>query len=474
MTAVSNLTRLEPHDYQEEAIVQVLRDKHVLVKAGTGSGKTLVGVEAVLRAEPKVTMIIAPINTFTGWRKTFARQSDGAVEVRYVDQRKDGKQAHEDLALGVPGVYFVGVERMRKQSWAGWDIDFIIWDECHRGVNRKSATHKMAMTQKPEYAISLSATPWGNKVEGAWAVGRWLWRNKDQVDNSFWRWASDYLTEERDEYTYKKFGGEKIPGSIMREFPSVVQMPNAYNEKPVIHEVEVELNPTQRKHYLEMEKAAITFLEDNPLIAELPSTKYIRLMEMTLATPSVKQEWIRKKNPDTDEWEDVWGDIVYFEDNAKSSKADAVLEIIEDIQAERKEPVLIFTHSRKFATFLAKRLQSKGHNARQFIGGMSKAEREWKLDHFGVEYDVLVAVVSTLAEGVDQLTEHCANEIWCSVSDSKVINFQAAGRLSRQGQTRTVNRWVLQAVGTIEVDKQKGRLALDQSILDASYGEVPA
>lgn len=469
---MQNLAPLVPHDYQAEAIEVVLRDKHTLVKAGTGSGKTLVGVEAVLRSEAKVTAIIAPINTFTGWRKTFARQTGGTVEVRYIDARKEGKKAHEDLANAVPGVYFVGVERMRKQAWRGWKLDFVIWDEIHRGANRKSATHLMAMTMKPEYALGLSATPWGNKVEGAWAIGRWLWGAK--VDRSFHRFATTYLYSGYDPevpHSKYKYLGEVVPGSIIRDFPSVVQMPNAYNEKPVIHEVEVVLNPTQRKYYAEMEETAIAWLEANPLVAALPSTKYIRLMEMTLASPSVKQGWVRKKNADTDEWEDVWGDIVYFEDNAKSSKADAVLEIIDDIQAERKEPVLIFTHSRKFATFLAKRLQSKGHNARQFIGGMGKDERDWKLENFGTEYDILVAVVSTLAEGVDSLTEYCANEIWCSVSDSKIINFQAAGRLSRQGQTRTVNRWVLQAGDTIEVTKQKGRLVYDQSLLDESYGD---
>lgn len=469
---MQNLAPLVPHDYQAEAIEVVLRDKQTLVKAGTGSGKTLVGVEAVLRSGAKVTAIIAPINTFTGWRKTFARQSEGAVEVRYVDTTKAGKQAHEDLAVGVPGVYFVGVERMRKQAWQGWEIDFVIWDEIHRGVNRKTATHKMAMTMKPEYALGLSATPWGNKVEGAWAVGRWLWRAKEAVNHSYWKWCTEYLVEVKDPYTFKAYGGEKTPGRILKDWPSVVQMPNVYNEKPRVHDVEVTLNPTQAKHYREMEKAAITFLEDNPLVAELPSTRYIRLMEMTLATPSIKQDWVRRQNEDG-EWEKVWDDVVYFEDSAKSSKADAVLEILEDLHAERNEPVLIFTHSRKFCTFLAKRLQSKGYNARQFIGGMSKDEREWKITKFGREYDVLVAVVSTLAEGVDELKDTCANEIWCSVSDSKVINFQAAGRLSRQGQTRTVNRWVLRALDTIET-KQSERLSYDQSLLDASYGMEPS
>ena len=85
---------------------------------------------------------------------------------------------------------------------------------------------------------------------------------------------------------------------------------------------------------------------------------------------------------------------------------------------------------------------------------------------------MLVAVISAVAEGTDGMQDVCANEIWASVSDNKVLNQQARGRLSRQGQKRLVNRWVLRARGTIELDKQHPRLVADQQVLDESYGEA--
>lgn len=463
---MQNLAPLVPHLDQETAIEQILRDKHTLLKAGVGAGKTLCAVEAILRAGTKVNLIVAPLATFTGWNKTFIRQ--GGTPVRFIDTRKAGKQAHEDLASGVPGNYFMNTERMRVQSWAGWDLDFVVHDECHRASSRKSLSFKMLMTMKPEYAVSLSATPFGGKVEGSWAIGRWLWRKKEEVDTSFWRFCSDYLIEVKDPYTFKAYGGERVPGKILSDWPSVVQMESVYNAAPVIHEVEVTLNPTQRKHYTEMEKAAITWLDENPLIAELPSVKYIRLLELTLATPSIKQDWIRRKNEDG-EWERIWGDVVYFKEDAKSSKADAVKEILDDLHIEKPEPVLIYTHSRKFATFLALRLQKQGFRARQWVGGMPPEEATWKLENFGKEFDVMVATLPAIGEGTDGLQHVAAHEIWCSVSDRLILNEQARGRLNRQGQERTVNRWVIRAQETIEL-KQHDRIKYDQSVLDASYG----
>lgn len=474
MLAVKNstLTRLDPHPEQEAAIEQIVRDKRTLLKAGVGAGKTLCAVEAILRAETKVNLIVAPLNTFTGWSKTFLRQ--GGTPLRFIDTRKAGKEAHQDLALSVPGNYFMNTERMRTQSWAGWDLDFVVIDEVQRISNRKSISYKMALTMKCEYALELSATPFGGKVEGSWSIGRWLWRQKEVVDTSFHRFATHYLYSAydiSDPHSKYKYAGEREPGRILRDWPSVVQMESVYNELPVIHEVEVALNPTQNKHYRDMEKAAITWLEDNPLVAELPSVKYIRLLELTLATPSIKQDWIRKKDPDTGEWEKVWGDVVYFKPDAKSSKADAVEEIIGDLHTEKPEPVLIFTHSRKFATYLAMRLQSKGIRARQWVGGMSPEEQLWKMENFGREFDVMVATIQSVAEGTDGLQHVCAHEIWCSVSDRIILNEQGRGRLNRQGQERTVNRFVIRAQDTIEL-KQHDRIKYDQSVLDASYGEV--
>lgn len=778
------LQPLVPHAYQTSAIEQILDHKQTLVYAGVGSGKTLVGVEAMLRAETAVNLIVAPLNTFRGWQKTLQRQ--GGKELQFIDARKVGKEAHRQLALGVPGYYFMGTERMRTQAWASWKLDFVIIDECfvagtkietpegqrniedlrigdvvygydhdndrvvattvrnlmqresstimpngatvnhpywvedvgyiplgdvtredylyefkeagssqdsprvqklrgdlllsrmedaplreelcsenkvagesttgksaeggsqtilsvrswagkvfcaleaalaktriprkgqgtderkqsykqprnyqkgignqatersylqtpdgrewnwidlsredvvrssrvgntvlskdwpeegqrvslplqagrsksgiadwsrvrwaeplstytegtgreenassrgtgldyleileprnrerfgrvliqsagasqtvynietgtgnyfaggmlvhncHKLSNRKSKTFKMAKTMKALYRVGLSATPAGNKPEGLYAVGKWHWPKT--IPNSFVKWAQEYLYPEYNPFSqFNDWGAEREPGTIMKDFPSVARMPSSYTGKPAIHDIMVELNPTQRKVYKQLEGEAIAFLEDNSLmVVDLPSTLYIRLIETTLATPSVEKV--------VDEESGEVKDKIYFKPDAKSSKADALLEILSDLPPQ---PVLVFTHSRKFAEFLTQRLVSKNYSAKAFVGGLGAQERLDLLDGFGKTFDILVATIPAIGEGTDGIQDVCATECWMSVSDNNVLNTQAKGRLSRQGQEKLVNRYVLRAQGTVE-EKQAGRLALDLSILEES------
>jgi superfamily II DNA/RNA helicase len=247
-------------------------------------------------------------------------------------------------------------------------------------------------------------------------------------------------------------------------------MKSVYTDKPVIHTVEVDISATQRKHYKELEEEAITWLDNNPLAIDIPAVLNMRLRQICLAVPSVRQDWVRKKDKETGLWMDAWGDVVWFEDDAKSTKIDVVKEILSDLHAEHPEPVVIFTDSRVFATICTKQLQAAGYRARQFVGGMSTEEREWKKTQFGKKFDVLVCTLQTVAEGTDGLQHISANEIWVNVSWSPLINTQGAGRLSRQGQKRQVNRWMILAKDTVEV-KQVGRLRSSQQMLDEGYGD---
>lgn len=451
------------HDYQREATDQILRDKKMLYKASTGAGKTITAVTAMHEAGTEVNLIVAPLNTVKGWRDTLTRQQVG--ELRFIDNRKAGKEAMYDLLNEVPGYYFMGYERARTLHWAKIRVDFVVFDEVHRASNHKAVTHKMMRTLKhSEYTVALSATPAGNKPAGLFAVARTIWDNPFG-HGSYWRFCSDYLKEEYDPFSFRntKYTSERVPGQIMKDLPSVLQIDKSFKGELAVHEVEVTLNAQQRRVYKELEEDSIAFLEDNPLIAELPAVKYLRLMECTLATPSVEYG--------IDEFGEPTQHI-YFEENAKSSKADAILDILSDLNAEKPVPVVIYTHSRKFADFLTTRLNSKGHRARAFVGGMKSDERISMIEDFGKEYEVMVATIASISEGTDGLQHVTNHEIWASVSDQHILNYQAKGRVHRNGQEKIVNRYFLRALDTLESTKQAGRLAETARVLEATYSGV--
>ena len=451
-----------PRPEQEDAIQEILATKRHLCRAERGAGKSLIGVEAVLRSGAGVTLCVAPLNTRSGWENTFARQSGGESVFHFIDSTKAGKAAFEQLAEGVKGIYFMGWARFRMYSWKDIPIDFIIYDEVHAGSNRKTGTHKaMKSALHAPYHLGLSATLSGNKVEGQWAIQHCFWPDKE-ITPAYWSWVTRFLNTTLDPYQGKKINGERVPGTVWAVLPSKSAFASPFQAEPIIYNIEVDLLPAQRKVYDRFEKEAVAWLGERPLVADLPAIHLLRLRQICLAVPSIRDVW------KTIDGVEELVEEVYFEDDAKSTKADAVIEVLSDIYVVKPEPVLIFTHSRKFATLLAKRLQAKGYNARQFIGGMSREEREWKLEAFGTEYDILVATVASIGTGTDGLQDVCNIEFWVSLDDNRLLNKQALGRLSRPGQKKTVLRYNFLARNTVEV-KRLAQMESDQSQLDESY-----
>lgn len=474
-----------PRPEQTEAIGAVLRDKSHVCRGETGGGKTLVGVEAVLRAKAKITIVMCPLTTFGSWRKTFERQSRGRVSPLVIDSSKAGKQAFEALAGREPGVYLMTWERFRMYDWSAMPLDFVIGDEVHRASNRKAVTSEaLWSTRNVPYKLGLSATPWGNRIEGAWSVLVWLWWGRDEVvgkNQSFWNWVSVHMTTKKDQYAGKKVVGEREQGTVWDSVPSKSYFPSPFQTEPIIHEVEVELTAFQRKLYDRFEEEAIVWLEEHPLIALTGGVQRGRLREICLAVPSIREVW--KKIPDDELFDEKWEQFeveerengvyalveeVYFKDDAKSTKAEAIIDKLGDLYAGEPYPVLIFTHSRKFALMLTARLQAKKFRAEAFVGGMPTSERDRLLKGFGPDFDVMVCTISSIGTGTDGLQDVCWTEFWVSLEDNRILNEQTIGRLSRDGQTKTVQRFLFMAKDTVEV-AQKGKLEADQAQLDGSF-----
>lgn len=468
------MDKLQPYEDQRAAIDYIVATKAVLLKAPTGAGKTLVGVQSALEAGAKTILCIAPLNTISGWQRTVEAQSEDTMPFHVINSKPKGKQAHGALLSGTPGFYIIGREYFKRFGWSSMKrADFVIFDECHGASNRNSLMFKMLKTAKAPYKLAMSATPAGNKVEGLWSLARWLYPEK--TPRGFWNWITEFFETEKNPYADSEHSSplvtqERRPGAVWASLPGKYRMKSVYKADPVIHYIDVEISREQRRIYNELEQESIAWLDDHPLAVDLPVVLNLRLRQICLAVPSVKQDWIRKQDKDTGDWDKVWGDVIYFEDDAKSSKIDTALELLVDLHAEKPEPVVIYTDSRIFATILTKRLQSKGYRARQFIGGMSELERAWKIENFAVLFDVVVATIPTVAEGLDGWQFVSATEIWANVSYNPLLNTQAKGRLSRTGQTRTVNRYMLRAVNTVE-SKQHSRLKSSEDLMNASLEE---
>jgi hypothetical protein len=429
---------LTPTTEQAKAISKIASEptRAALNGSTMGAGKTLISVEVAKRIGAETILLIAPLGTRLGWKVTFERQGV-TLPFKWINSTKDGKKALDDWDWQLPGIYFVGVEYFTRKGWVGgkrtstWSKkpDLIMFDEVHRSQNRNSKTYRTLKQVTGGFKLSMSGTPTGNKFEGAWAVTRWLW--PELITPSYHGWVGEWCKTEYDHFApgNRRVIGELNPGAFFNSLPCYIRIES--NVKVGLEEDirYVELTPAQRKAYNQLEKDMIAWVEGNPLVVEFPITLRARLRQATLGMFSV----------------DADGEVT-FPDDCKSSKIDAMFEILEE--DFDNEPALILTDSRKFADVVVARL---GSEAAAWHGNVSQADREDRKKKFidgNIRY--LVAVTSAIAEGVDGLQHATRNILWLSRSDNRLLNEQAMARVLRQGQKKQVCSVEIIAVDTYD------------------------
>lgn len=390
-----------------------------------GTGKTVVTIEVAARLEGEVRLIVAPLFTKYSWESTIKKQYPEAV-VRFINSKKEGKAAFADFLAGVPAWYVIGREYLASKNIREAVvkhqnvIDFLAYDECAKWANRKSVGFRQLMKKLSKmrgYKMALSATPAGNKFENMWAITRWLW--PDKVPLSFWGWVGEWCETETDYFAGVQVRGEKVPGAYVSQLPCYVRLEKDFGE-PFEDTIEIDLSPRERKIYDEFEKYLIAWIGDNPLIAQFPITKRLRLRQMTLGEVSI--------DPETDE--------VFFDQNMKSTKYDTLLAYVEE---NPNEPMIIFTDSAKYAHVVAWRMIQDGHKALPWAGDIPEDIRHATKAAFEAgEIDFIVATIPSIGEGVDGLQHRARTMVWLSRSDNNQLNMQAFRRLYRRGQERQV------------------------------------
>jgi ERCC4-related helicase len=194
-------------------------------------------------------------------------------------------------------------------------------------------------------------------------------------------------------------------------------------DEPTVRHETIPLLPAQKKAIKEMESHMMTYLEDNPMVADIPLTQAQRIRQIALAVPSI--EYV-EDNP-----------VVTFAEDCASPALDRAIDLLTDEM--ENECVVVFTDSQKFAAVVTARLNEVGISAFEF-SGQTRGERDVMLSQLGTKYRVVVGVLAAIAEGVDGIQHVANNEIWLSRSTDETINEQAAGRTDRSGQTKQILR----------------------------------
>ena len=453
---------MKPFPFQELDIQKLIDNNGTgIVATQVGGGKTLIAVEVAKRMQTGTNFVIAPKGTHKrAWERTILEQIPNAI-VRRVNSTADGKQAFLDLKSGVAGWYLISPEFFRGLTWSGIEPDLAVFDEVHRASNRQSQTAKTLHTLKAKRRIGMSGTIAGNKIDGFWSVLRWV--HPEVSGRSFWAWVEKYCETKYDFFAGKTVDREKVEGGIVKSIPCYIRHlkrdkccdlhPNGVDhELPAIQEEirTVELLPAQKKIYKKLEKDLFVWLGDNPLAVDAPVAVRTRLRQITLGVPMI--------DPETDE--------VTFADDCDSTKLNELFQIISD--HPEGEQMLILTHSQKFASVTVKRLAKAGMTAFEWSGKATQKVRDQALEDFiAGKVQFIVAVISAIGEGTDGLQEAANIVVWLSKDDNRLLNEQAAGRLDRRGQKKSVISYEIIAEDTYD-EGQFSKLVQDRILMNAS------
>lgn len=490
------MPKFSPHDWQEADLQKIeAAGWNALLNIEVGGGKTLEALWCVERSGSERVLVVAPDATHQSAWVPKIRDILG-LEARIIGNTgKAKKAALFDMVMGYPGVYLTTPQFVTRADISEWQGDFIIVDEGHMLNNRgKAGQRKLSGATFQESQVSLAAryprrlflsgTAWRNNFERAWAVARFLEPEKDRrydpAHINYWVWLDDRMTKEtvyvggRDAHgkprTAKKWLNEEEPGRLVSELGCVVIHkrweaccvfhPNGFMEFEDARVTEhiIELHPKQKKAIRELNDFMLTWLDDNPMIVDLPITLQMRLRQICLAVPTV--DYV------VDE-DGVERAVVSFEDDAPSPFADELLRMLEELNGEN---VVVWTSSQKFAAMLTKRLNKFGYSAFEFSGATKKT-RDADMARFGDEFQVMVAVIAAGGAGIDGLQRKSSISVFADTDVDMTNNIQAEGRLSRTGAMRREDRHIFMdsegfAHGRIS-DQVARRLALAKTLRSA-------
>lgn len=453
----------KPFESQEEDLQELHRGGYVaLLNVEMGYGKTPLATWAIERSGAKRVLIVAPDPTHnSAWIPTIRDLLN--LEARPIGNTgKARKEALNDFELGLDGVYLASTQFLTRAGNELWDGDMVIVDESHTLSKHgsKGAKKLIALHDRFPMRLALSGTAWRNSFERSWVTMQFLWKSthylRGQVaySNAFLYFRDrmtyeEVYTNQRNPdgtpKTVKKWLNEAEPGLLVSQMPCVIihkrrercceHHPNGFltMEKPNVHKHTIQLTAKQKKAIKDLEEYMLAFLEENPLVVDLPITQKQRIRQVVLGEPTIREF------ETTDEFgETQTKQTLEFEENCKSPMIDAMLEKLEELD---DEPVLIFLESQRFAEVLVKRLEAAGVSAFEF-SGKTKKVRDENLREFGrgKKYRVCVGVLSAISTGVDSIQRATRTEFWAESSVDLTVNIQAQGRAERTGSIGQVDR----------------------------------
>ena len=302
----------------------------------------------------------------------------------------------------------------------------VIADEAHRMKDARSQQTRAvkAATGDAEFRIALTGTPIASAPDDLWSILNWL---------SPEEWPSRTRFVDRMlELSYNAFGAAHVIGvkSHMREEffggldPRMRRMPKDLvltQLPPIVHERrDVEMNPKQKKAYLQMREKMLAELDDgNLLISTTPLTRVTRMLQFASSYAELHQ------TVDTQ----TGKTITTVELAEPSCKIDAFLSDLPDFG---DDSIVVFAVSRKLIELLSAKLSKNGISHGLITGAIPNDERQFHMDNFQAGKTKLI-LCTTGAGGTGINLTAARTAVFLQRPWSMIDSQQAEARVHRIG-----------------------------------------
>lgn len=462
-------------DPLQEAAIETIKNSFSsggINGSGTGAGKTYVAIKGGLERQAERVLIISQPKVMRNFADTV--KALGGPELRVcANSRFRGVPAAQAKAnkaacmAGEPGWYFVSRELFQREMWRmrvinhrngktskksemfrSWDkvkpFDYLVYDECQMAAAPKSKSTKSLRHIACDFKMLQSADWFGGSLENQYHVSRTVWPEwTDQQYDDFTDWRDENCTTKYDHFAFdkKEITGEIWPGAFASSMPVYVRIPSPI-EKPDPERHYVELSQQERKLYDQLREDMAAEVGDELFVVEHAHTLFHRLREANLGVFRPKDVVRKRRDRETGKFEEVPGQTVTFEPGDKSSTVDAIREIM---SMHPGEPVIVLTHSNKFANKAAVDLDGLAYTGDQTDTQKSEAERAF----LAGEVKCLIGT-DALSEGLDGLQAVCRIAIIASRPGVGYKTPQFIGRVARRGQKREVQVYELVREDTLD------------------------
>ncbi len=372
-----------------------------LMQAGAGKTPTTITTikyKWALNGGVLPTLILSPVIVLDNWRNEFTTWTK--LDKRYIGVVKGtAKKRLEIINNPEHKVIVVNYEALRSdavvKALEAKKFRIAICDESQRIKSYRSISCRKTLQiakHADVFRSILSGTPITNSVVDIWSQALFLDKGRT-FGNRLTVFRSQYMINENAVWqasgSNKAFPAWKMNPARINEFQEklesisiqvktdeMVDLPDYQSIR-----VDVELSPEQRKHYTNVKKELITWLEDqeeNPLVTKNALTKILRLNQISSGFLQLYD-----------------GQIHNFKSNPR---LEACMDLIESCLPDK---IIIFCIYKEDYKNLRKALDKKGYKYLQITGEISTQDKLDAAEKFNqLEGDERILIANTRAAGL--------------------------------------------------------------------------